>query len=127
MAVAFALHVPPSDFHQVLAMNTHELLNPLADILARVQSLVDLAQAEDWVVMEVATAEYEKRVALLEDASYFKSISDANLVEEAKAIIKQIQDVNNDLDTHTALQREKIASELRQITQSNKAIDAYGR
>jgi hypothetical protein len=108
-------------------MNTHEILNPLADILARVQGLVDLAQAEDWVAMEVATAEYEQRVALLEDASYFKSISDANLVEEAKAIITQIQDVNNDLDTHTAVQREKIASELRQITQSNKALDAYGR
>ncbi len=108
-------------------MNTHELLNPLADILARVQGLVQLAQAEDWVAMEAATNEYEQRVALLEDAAYFKSINDAHLVEEAKAIIAEIQAVNNDLDTHTALQREKIASELRQMTQSNKALDAYGR
>lgn len=108
-------------------MNTHELLNPLADILARVQGLVLLAQAEDWIAMEVAASEYEQRVTILEDAAYFKSISDANLVEEAKAIIAEIQTVNNDLDTHTALQREKIASELRQMTQSNKALEAYGR
>lgn len=108
-------------------MNTHEILNPLTDILARVQELVQLAQAEDWIAMETAAKEYEQRVSLLEDATYFKSISDANLVEEAKAIIKEIQTVNNDLDTHTSLQREKIASELRQMTQSSKALEAYGR
>jgi Flagellar protein FliT len=108
-------------------MNTHEILTPLADILVRVQGLVQLAQAEDWIAMEAAAAEYEQRVAILEDATYFKSISAANLVEEAKAIIAQIQTVNNELDSHTALERDKVASELRQITQSNKALEAYGR
>ena len=108
-------------------MDTQEVLKPLTDILERVQALVQLALAEDWVTMDAAAREYEQRVSLLEDAAYFKSISDANLVEEAKAIIAKIQTVNNDLDTHTSLQREKVASELRQITQSNKALDAYGR
>jgi hypothetical protein len=108
-------------------MESNELLTPLHDILTRVKKLAELAQAEDWVAMEIATVEYEQHVALLEDATYFESITKANVVEEAKAIIAEIQAVNSDLDGHTVLQREKIASELRQITQSNKALDAYGR
>lgn len=125
--MAFTFLKFPSAFHPVMNMDTQEVLKPLTDILERVQALVQLALVEDWVTMDAAAREYEQRVSLLEDAAYFKSISDANLVEEAKAIIAEIQTVNNDLDTHTSLQREKVASELRQITQSNKALDAYGR
>ena len=108
-------------------MDNNELLKPLSDILARVQTLVEFAQVEDWVAMEVATTEYEQNLSILEDATYFKSVKDANLTEEAKTIIAAIQAVNNDLDTYTAIHREKIASELRQMTQSNKALEAYGQ
>ena len=108
-------------------MDNNELLKPLTEILARVKALVELAQAEDWATLEVAANEYQAHVALLEDATYLKSIHDAHLVEEAKEIITEIQTQNQDLDTYTSLQREKVASELRQITQSTKALDAYGR
>jgi len=108
-------------------MESNELLKPLHDILTRVKKLVELAQTEDWIAMEAATTEYEQHMTILEDATYFESITQANLTEEAKAIIAEIQVVNNDLDVHTVLQREKVASELRQITQASKALDAYGR
>ena len=108
-------------------MESNELLKPLHDILNRVQQLVELARTEDWIAMEAATNEYEQHMTILEDATYFESITKANLIEEAKAIIAEIQVVNNDLDIHTVLQREKVASELRQITQANKALNAYGR
>ncbi|MET0356553.1 MAG: hypothetical protein ABW044_07220 [Cellvibrio sp.] len=108
-------------------MDNNELLNPLGEILARVQTLVQLAQAEDWIALDVAANEYQQRVCLLEDAAYLKSIYDANLVEEAKSIIAEIQIHNQDLDAYTSIQREKVASELRQITQSNKALNAYGQ
>jgi hypothetical protein len=108
-------------------MNSFEILKPLNEILAIAQQLVELARAEEWVAMEAVASQYEKRMTLLEDATYFKSISDANLSEEAKVIIAEIQTLNNDLDTHAVLHREKVASELRQMSQSNKALEAYSR
>jgi hypothetical protein len=108
-------------------MDNNEILKPLAEILARAQELVQLAQADDWVAMEVAVANYQQHMAIMDDAEYLTAIKNAHLIEEAKAIILQIQNLNSDLDTYTVLQREKVASELRQMSQSHKALDAYGR
>jgi len=112
---------------QVAAMDKSELLKPLYELLDGAQALIGLAQAEEWAAMDAAASVYQQNVALLEDGRYLQAISDANLVEDAKAIILAIQALNDELDVHTSLQREKIASELRQMNQSGKALDAYGR
>lgn len=108
-------------------MENNELLKPLYEILDRVKDLVRLAQAEEWESMEIAAAEYQQHVTFLDDNLYIKALQDADLVDAAKSIIGQIQGFNDDLDIHTSLQREKIASELRQMNQSDKAMNAYGR
>ncbi|GGY72405.1 hypothetical protein GCM10011613_16720 [Cellvibrio zantedeschiae] len=108
-------------------MENHELLKPLYEVLERVRDLVKLAQAEEWEAMDVAANKYQQHVTFLDDNRYIQALQDAHLVDSAKSIIVQIQGLNDDLDTHTSLQREKIASELRQLNQSNKAMEAYGR
>jgi hypothetical protein len=108
-------------------MNNNEILKPLQDTFELAQELVRLAQAEDWVTMEVLAINYQQHMTILTDASYLKSISDAHLTEAAKEMIIKIQDINSELDTFTALQHEKIASELRQISQASRALQAYGR
>lgn len=108
-------------------MDNNELLKPLYEILSRVKELVNLAQAEAWEAMDAAANKYQQHVTFLDDNVYLKALHDAHLVEEAKAIIVQIQGVNDDLDVHTSLQRERIASELRQMNQSDKALEAYGQ
>jgi len=108
-------------------MERDELLKPLNEILERVQQLVVLAQAEQWEELDAAAANYQQHVTFLKDDVYLKAIQDASLVEEAKKIIAKIQLMNEDLDSFTTLQRDKIASELRQIMQSGKALNAYGQ
>lgn len=108
-------------------MDNNELLKPLYEVLERAQELVRLAHAAEWDAMNVAAGKYQQHVTFLDDDVYLRALNDANLVDEAKAIIVKIQDVNNDLDSYTLLQREKVASELRQLSQSDKALDAYGR
>lgn len=108
-------------------MENNELLKPLYEILDRVKDLVQLAQAEAWEEMELAATKYQQHVKFLDDNVYIKALQDAHLVETAKTIIVEIQGLNDDLDMHTNLQREKIASELRQMNQADKAMNAYGR
>jgi len=104
-----------------------DILQPLNEILGEVEELVKFAQAEEWESMETAAAKYQQHVSFLDDDTYLKAINDANLVQEAKEIIAKIQLLNEGLDTHTHLQRERIASELRQLRQGDKAMDAYGQ
>lgn len=108
-------------------MESNELLKPLYEILARVQELVRLAKAEEWEAMNTEASKYQQHVTFLDDNVYLQALNDAHLVDDAKAIISQIQMVNDDLDFHTCLQRERIASELRQMQLADKVMDAYGQ
>jgi len=108
-------------------MTDNEILQPLNEIMNRAQELTELARAQDWEALDVAAVKYQQQVALLEDKTYLKTISDAGLNETAKNIIAKIQFLNDDLDSYTSLERERISSELRQMMQSNKALNAYGQ
>lgn len=108
-------------------MNSNELLKPLHEALVLAQQLVSLAQAESWEAMELATGHYQQQLSVLGDHVYMQAISDAHLADEAKAVIVKIQAINDDLDSYTLLQRDKVASELRQLSHSGKALEAYGR
>ena len=108
-------------------MTDNDILKPLNEIMGRAEELVKLAQAEEWEAMDAAALKYQQHVTFLDDDAYLRAINEAGLVDSAKIIIAKIQVLNDDLDTHTSLQRERIASELRQINQSNKALNAYGQ
>lgn len=108
-------------------MSSHDLLKPLYEVLERVQEMHRQAQSGEWEAMEAAASDYQQHVSFLNDDVYLKALQDEHLVEDAKAVIQQIQQLNDDLDTYATAQRDKIASDLRQMNQSEKAMNAYSR
>ena len=108
-------------------MNPETLLQPLQQLLTQVQLLLAFAHAENWDAIQIEMVDYQKRAVLLEDEIYLQSLKDANLVIEAQGLMLQIQGFNQQVDEHAEAFHEKVASELRQMNLSNKALDAYRR
>ena len=108
-------------------MNSENLLHPVAQLLAQAEMLLVLAEAEDWLALEGQMAGYQARVGLLEDQAYLQTLKDAGLALSAQGLILQIHGINKKVDDLAQYSQQKIASELRHITQSDKAMDAYGR
>jgi hypothetical protein len=108
-------------------MSTQDLLKPLHETLEKAQELTRLTQAEEWSALEEQFVNYERLAKYLSDEAYLKTLTDNNLEASAREIILQIQSLNENLDLRASDVRDKIASELRQMMQSDKALDAYRR
>ena len=108
-------------------MSTQNLLQPLHDTLEKAHELVRLAQAEEWSAFEEQFANYERLAKYLNDEAYLRALTENNLGSSAAEIILQIQALNESLDLSASNVRDNIASELRQMMQSDKAMDAYRR
>lgn len=108
-------------------MSSENLLNPLAQLLEQAEALQVLAQAEDWLGLEAEMASYLEKVGLIEDKAYLQALKDAGLALSAQGFILQIHGINKKIDDLAQDSQQKIASELRHIIQSGKAMDAYGR
>lgn len=105
----------------------HTLLQPLQQLLAEADALMQLALAEDWEGLQTQAESFQQQMALLGDQAYLVKLRQAGLATEAQDLLLQVQLLNDQLDLMTANARDKVSSELRQIIQSNKAMDAYGR
>lgn len=108
-------------------MSSTQLLQPLEQLLTQAESLLNLAQGNDWVGLAAEMVNYQQKITLLEDQAYLQSLKDAGLALDAQGLILQIHGVNQKVDEIAHESHEKIASELRQMIQSDKAMDAYGR
>lgn len=108
-------------------MNTENLLQPLQLLSLQVKNLLALAHAEDWQAVQTQITDYQQGVAILSDENYLQAVRNANLIEEAQALITQIYEFNRLLDENAVVNHDKIASELRHMMQSDKALNAYGR
>jgi hypothetical protein len=108
-------------------MVEHELLKPLQGLLALVQQLSQLAEQAEWEALEVLALDYQQQAAFLHDENYLQRLKDATLMDDAGWLFEKIYAIHSDLDMFTQLQRDKVASELRQLNQSDKALNAYGR
>lgn len=108
-------------------MSSENLLHPITQLLAQAESLLTLAQAEDWQGLEGQMPDYVIKVALLEDQVYLQSLKDSGLALAAQGLILQIHGTNKKIDDLAQDSQQQIASELRHMSQSGKAMDAYGR
>jgi|GEM_PF-636474 len=106
---------------------TNELLKPLYSLLERAETLSLLIVAQEWGTLEAELPAYEQEARFLNDETYTNALINTNQAEEAQAIIAKIQRLNDMMDVAAIENRDKIASELRQILQSGKAMDAYSR
>lgn len=108
-------------------MSNEHLLDPVVQLLAQAEVLLLLAEAEDWAGLGAHMTDYLSYVTLLEDKAYLQSLKDAGLALSAQGLILQIHGINQKVDELAQDSHQKVASELRQIIQSGKAMDAYGR
>jgi hypothetical protein len=108
-------------------MNTENLLEPLHQLLTQAQALLILAQEKNWDELQHQFAPYQQQMAVLADENYLQALKAANLSAAAQALIVEIHAGNEQLAVDAAQGYENIASELRQIIQSDKAMDAYSR
>lgn len=108
-------------------MKSERLLDPVNQLLGQAEALLLLAEAEDWQGLEGQMPDYLQKVTLLEDKTYLQSLKDAGLSLSAQGLILQIHGINQKVDELANDSQQKIASELRQIIQSGKAMDAYGQ
>ncbi len=107
--------------------NEHTLLQPLQQLLAEADALMQLALEEDWDALQTQAENFQQQMALLGDQRYLGKLREAGLVVQAQDLLLQIQLLNDQLDLMATNARDKVSSELRQIIQTNKAMDAYGR
>ena len=107
-------------------MNTETVLQPLQLLREKAESLLSLADNEEWFNLEEQMNDYVQALTLLEDNAYLQSLIAAGLAMNAQSLILQIQELNEKLDGLATDSQRKIASELRQIIQSGKALGAYG-
>ena len=103
------------------------LLQPLQQLLSRADGLMQLAIAEDWEKLQPEAEEFQQQMAILGDTTYLSNLRKAGLATQAQDLLLQVRLLNDQLDLITTNSRDKISSELRQIIQSNKAMDAYSR
>jgi hypothetical protein len=108
-------------------MNDKNILEPLNQLLVQVNALLAFAHSEHWDTFQVHLSAYQEQLTLLEDTAYLSAVKNSGLTSEAQSLVSQLQGLNQQLDVLAEQAHEKIASELRLMTQSNKALDAYSR
>lgn len=108
-------------------MDTNPLLDPLLRALSQSQALLSLAQAGDWESFETLVQQRQQGLLSINDAEYLQSLAAADLEPKAAGVIQEIQGINKQLASLAQESRDKSATELRQHSLANKAIDAYGR
>jgi hypothetical protein len=88
---------------------------------------MQLALTEAWEELQPQAEQFQQEMAILGDEAYLHNLRSAGLGPQAQDLLLQIQLLNEQLDLMATNARDKISSELRQIIQSNKALNAYGR
>nr|WP_324260050.1 flagellar protein FliT [Cellvibrio fontiphilus] len=108
-------------------MDIQTLLDPLARALSQSQALLSLAEVGDWDSFEALVQQRQQGLLSIHDAEYLTSLAQADLEAQAVHMINEIQSINKRLAELAELNRDQVASELRQNNKTMKAIDAYGR
>ena len=108
-------------------MDPHPLLDPLARALSQSEALLSLANAGDWDSFETLVQQRQQGLLSIHDTDYLLSLTKADLEPQAATLIHEIQEINRQLTRLAEIDRDNKASELRQATTANKALDAYSR
>ena len=101
------------------------ILAPLESFLAQTQSLLALAQADDWETFETQMAERQTKLPALGENQFLIAITQAGLVDEAKSLIQAIQATDQQIVDVAESSKAKISEQLRQSIKATKAVVAY--
>lgn len=104
---------------------TTDLLQPLHQFLEQSRRLLGLAKADDWEAFEVLLEERQQGLSALGDNKLLIAVAKAGVADEMRALLAEIQAVNNQLGEVAEAGRADLAAQLRQVVQAEKAIEAY--
>lgn len=104
---------------------TNNLLHPLHQFLEQSRQLLGLAEAGEWETFETLLEERQKGLPALGDNKLLIAVAKAGAADEMRALLADIQAVNNQLEVVAQAGRADLAGQLRQVVQAGKAIDAY--
>ena len=108
-------------------MDAFTLLDPLEMALRQSQALMSLAQGGDWVSFELLIQQRQQGLLSINDPEYLQSLSEAKLEDKAANIVKEIHTINQQLTLLAEEHSAQMATEIRLLSQAEKAIDAYGQ
>ena len=101
------------------------ILAPLEGFLAQTQSLLALAQADNWETFETQLAVRQASLPALGESQFLIAITQAGLVDEAKSLIQAIQSIDQQIVAVAENSKAKISEQLRQSIKATKAVVAY--
>lgn len=101
------------------------ILAPLELFLTRTQTLLALAETEDWEAFEALMTERQAELPALSDSQFLIAITQAGLVDEAKSLIQSIQQLDQQIVVAAEKSKAKISEQLSQSIKGTKAVVAY--
>ncbi len=108
-------------------MANSSLLSPINSVLDQSFSLLTLAREQNWEAFEVLLQQRQAGLKVLAEKDYLESLTKAELDEQAKALIGQIQDLNRQLNELASKKRDQVVAEIRQLNVADKVAGAYGQ
>jgi hypothetical protein len=103
------------------------LLAPINSLVEQSQHLLNLARTQDWQAFEVLLLQRQASMNVLLDENYLQAITKAGLDAEVKHMVMDIKTMNQQLTEMAGRRQDEVASEIRQINRTDKAMDAYGQ
>ncbi len=108
-------------------MANSSLLSPLNAVLDQSFSLLSLAREQNWEVFEVLLQQRQAGMKVLAEKDYLEALTKAELDTDAKELIRQIQELNQQLSELASKKRDQVVAEIRQLTIADKVAGAYGQ
>lgn len=106
-------------------MTTPDVLLPLREFLHLSEQLLVLANAEEWAEFESLLKKREDGLTSLGDNRLLIAVTKAGLAEEMRVLLRDIQQVNDQIGIVADRNKADLAAQLRKAYQAEKAIDAY--
>jgi hypothetical protein len=108
-------------------MTSDDLLSPLVTFLAQTRELLVLGKAGDWEAFASLLDQRQAGLAALGDNQRLLALARAGQAEEARFLIQQIQEANEQLGKLAEASKEELGEQLRQAVQAQKAVGAYSQ
>lgn len=102
-----------------------QVLARLEIFLSRSKELLTLAQNDQWEEFETLMAQRQETLPSLSDNEFIIDIARANLAAEAKELISEIQNTDQQIIKLAEQSKQAIAEKLTNSIKATKAIVAY--
>lgn len=103
----------------------NDLLQPLHQFLEQSRLLLGMAQAGEWESFESLLATRQQGLAALSNNQILIAVAKAGRADEMRELLADIRTANDRIAEVAETSRADIGSQLRQLVQAEKAIDAY--